>query len=155
MVNDPLYNHRVFGPEKGKAGKIGKSDDQLIADLIAIHNAENWLGMDDNVGGGGGDGGGGLMALPPPPSSAGVKENKVPGTAGASTDKPRSDTPDSAVDVRSDIESFVFGNFYTVFMKRPFCTSGLCLASRRGVRRVPPAKARPSLPGRRHLAVPP
>ena len=36
----------VFGPNKGKGGDIGKSDDQLIQDLIAIHNAENWLGMD-------------------------------------------------------------------------------------------------------------
>ena len=46
MINDPLYNHIVFGPTKGKGGNIGKSDDQLIQDLIAIHNAENWLGMD-------------------------------------------------------------------------------------------------------------
>ena len=46
MINDPLYNHVVFGPTKGKGGLIGKSDDQLIQDLIAIHNAENWLGMD-------------------------------------------------------------------------------------------------------------
>ena len=46
MVNDPLYNHVVFGPEKGKGGNIGKSDDDLIRDLINIHNAENWLGMD-------------------------------------------------------------------------------------------------------------
>ena len=46
MVNDPLYNHEVFGPEKGKYGNIGKTDEQLIQDLIAIHNAENWLGMD-------------------------------------------------------------------------------------------------------------
>ena len=45
-MNDPLYNHVVFGPTKGKGGHIGKSDDQLIQDLIAIHNAENWLGMD-------------------------------------------------------------------------------------------------------------
>ena len=45
-MNDPLYNHIVFGPSKGKGGHIGKSDDQLIQDLIAIHNAENWLGMD-------------------------------------------------------------------------------------------------------------
>ena len=45
-MNDPLYNHVVFGPSKGKGGHIGKSDDQLIQDLIAIHNAENWLGMD-------------------------------------------------------------------------------------------------------------
>ena len=46
MVNDPLYNHEVFGPEKGKYGNIGKTDEQLIQDLISIHNAENWLGMD-------------------------------------------------------------------------------------------------------------
>jgi hypothetical protein len=46
VINDPLYNHVVFGPDKGKGGIIGKSDDQLIQDLISIHNAENWLGMD-------------------------------------------------------------------------------------------------------------
>ena len=44
VVNDPLYNHEVFGPQKGKGGLIGKSDEQLIQDLISIHNAENWLG---------------------------------------------------------------------------------------------------------------
>lgn len=46
MKNDPLYNHVVFGPEKGRGGIIGKTDEQLIHDLINIHNAENWLGMD-------------------------------------------------------------------------------------------------------------
>jgi hypothetical protein len=46
VMNDPLYNHIVFGPEKGKGGVIGKTDDKLITDLISIHNAENWLGMD-------------------------------------------------------------------------------------------------------------
>uniref|UniRef100_A0A8D8TNZ8 Pseudouridylate synthase RPUSD2 n=1 Tax=Cacopsylla melanoneura TaxID=428564 RepID=A0A8D8TNZ8_9HEMI len=46
VVNDPLYNHYVFGPEKGKLGNIGKTDEELIRDLISIHNAENWLGMD-------------------------------------------------------------------------------------------------------------
>ena len=46
VINDPLYNHTVFGPTKGKGGIVGKTDAQLIQDLIAIHNAENWLGMD-------------------------------------------------------------------------------------------------------------
>jgi len=46
VMNDPLYNHLVFGPDKGKGGNIGKTDEKLIADLISIHNAENWLGMD-------------------------------------------------------------------------------------------------------------
>lgn len=47
VVNDPLYNHEVFGPNKGKGGDLGgKTDEQLVRDLIHIHNAENWLGMD-------------------------------------------------------------------------------------------------------------
>ncbi|XP_045469909.1 uncharacterized protein C18B11.02c-like isoform X2 [Harmonia axyridis] len=47
IVNDPLYNHSVFGPLKGKGGDLGgKTDEELIQDLIHIHNAENWLGMD-------------------------------------------------------------------------------------------------------------
>ncbi|XP_034175926.1 pseudouridylate synthase RPUSD2 isoform X1 [Osmia lignaria lignaria] len=46
VVNDPLYNHVVFGPQKGKGGNIGKTDQELVRDLISIHNAENWLGMD-------------------------------------------------------------------------------------------------------------
>lgn len=32
---------------KGKNGDIGgKTDEQLVRDLINIHNAENWLGID-------------------------------------------------------------------------------------------------------------
>ncbi|XP_047506744.1 RNA pseudouridylate synthase domain-containing protein 2-like isoform X4 [Pieris napi] len=47
VVNDPLYNHPVFGPLRGKGGDTGgKSDEELVRDLIAIHNAENWLGVD-------------------------------------------------------------------------------------------------------------
>ncbi|KAL7738930.1 hypothetical protein ACLKA6_016931 [Drosophila palustris] len=38
IVNDPLYNHEVFGPLKGRGGDIGgKTDDQLINDLIIVH----------------------------------------------------------------------------------------------------------------------
>ncbi|CAB4061638.1 Bifunctional protein RIB2,Uncharacterized protein C18B11.02c,RNA pseudouridylate synthase domain-containing protein 2 [Lepeophtheirus salmonis] len=28
VINDPLYNHAVFGPLKGKGGNIGKTDDE-------------------------------------------------------------------------------------------------------------------------------
>lgn len=50
MVNDPLYNHEVFGPLKGRGGDIGgKTDEQLVKDLINIHNAENWLGIDGDT----------------------------------------------------------------------------------------------------------
>lgn len=42
-----MYNHEVFGPMKGKGGDLGgKTDEELVRDLIHIHNAENWLGMD-------------------------------------------------------------------------------------------------------------
>ena len=40
IINDPLYNSPVFGPQKGKNGITGKTDEQLIEDLIAFHNAE-------------------------------------------------------------------------------------------------------------------
>ena len=36
IVKDPLYNHTVFGPEKGRGGRINKSDEQLISDIIKI-----------------------------------------------------------------------------------------------------------------------
>ncbi|XP_025829384.1 uncharacterized protein C18B11.02c [Agrilus planipennis] len=50
VVNDPLYNHDVFGPNKGKNGDFGgKTDEELVRDLIHIHNAENWLGMDGDT----------------------------------------------------------------------------------------------------------
>ncbi|XP_075151835.1 pseudouridylate synthase RPUSD2-like isoform X2 [Haematobia irritans] len=49
VANDPLYNHEVFGPVKGRAGDIGgKTDEELVRDLINIHNAENWLGIDSD-----------------------------------------------------------------------------------------------------------
>lgn len=42
-----MYNHEVFGPLKGRGGDIGgKTDEELVRDLINIHNAENWLGID-------------------------------------------------------------------------------------------------------------
>ncbi|XP_072161775.1 pseudouridylate synthase RPUSD2-like [Bemisia tabaci] len=49
VVNDPLYNHEVFGPLKGRGGLIGKTDSELVRDLIRIHNAENWLGVDADL----------------------------------------------------------------------------------------------------------
>lgn len=51
IVNDPLYNHTVFGPSKGKGGDIGdKTNDQLIQDLIRIHTAENFIALDSTEG---------------------------------------------------------------------------------------------------------
>nr|XP_014085618.1 RNA pseudouridylate synthase domain-containing protein 2 [Bactrocera oleae] len=51
IINDPLYNHEVFGPLKGRGGDIGgRTDDELVKDLIHVHNAENWLGVDGDFG---------------------------------------------------------------------------------------------------------
>merc|ERR1719458_1612317 len=95
VVNDPLYNHVVFGPEKGKGGRIGKSDEKLIEDLISIHNAENWLGMDDDLGG--------PMSTSNSVQPSNIASNKIvqektsPNvSAGIISNKLRSDTPDSA-----------------------------------------------------------
>jgi len=96
VVNDPLYNHVVFGPEKGKGGRIGKSDEKLIEDLISIHNAENWLGMDDDLGG--------PMSTSNSVQPSNIASNKIvqektsPNvSAGIISNKLRSDTPDSAI----------------------------------------------------------
>lgn len=50
IVNDPLYNHTVFGPTKGKDGDFGgKTSEELVEKLIEIHNAENFLGLEGEV----------------------------------------------------------------------------------------------------------
>ena len=82
VVNDPLYNHDVFGPEKGKGGRIGKSDEDLIQDLISIHNAENWLGMDQDD-----------LIICNPTKKVTVTHHQQP----SSQPPQRADTPDSAV----------------------------------------------------------
>lgn len=45
ITNDTLYNDTTFGPEKGRGGDFGKSDKQLIQDLIYAHTDENWLNI--------------------------------------------------------------------------------------------------------------
>lgn len=48
IVNDPLYNDRLFGPHKGRGGHFGgKTDAELVRDLIRAHNAETWRPPDD------------------------------------------------------------------------------------------------------------
>jgi hypothetical protein len=45
VINDPLYNHPVFGPAKGRGGDMGgRSDEQLVEQLMELHSAEHWLG---------------------------------------------------------------------------------------------------------------
>ena len=36
-MNDPLYNHPVFGPARGRGGDFGgKPEDQLVAELLEV-----------------------------------------------------------------------------------------------------------------------
>jgi len=47
IANDPLYNSTIFGPDKGKNGEFGKSNEQLIEDMIKFHSVENWIESDE------------------------------------------------------------------------------------------------------------
>lgn len=49
IQNDPLYNDTVFGPQKGRNGNFGKTDEELVRDLIHAHNAENWSVADSGL----------------------------------------------------------------------------------------------------------
>ena len=49
ILNDPLYNSPAFGPNKGKAGDIGrKTYSELIQELIRLHSVENWVEFEAN-----------------------------------------------------------------------------------------------------------
>ncbi|PSN41924.1 hypothetical protein C0J52_06816 [Blattella germanica] len=43
VVKDPLYNNTVFGPEKGKAGITGKTDEHLMNNIIDLQHKKNHL----------------------------------------------------------------------------------------------------------------
>ncbi|XP_030070486.1 LOW QUALITY PROTEIN: RNA pseudouridylate synthase domain-containing protein 2-like [Microcaecilia unicolor] len=47
IVNDPIYNTNAWGPTKGKNGKIDKTDDELLKDLVEEHRAKQSLDMLD------------------------------------------------------------------------------------------------------------
>ena len=91
----------VFGPEKGKSGNIGKTDEELIRDLISIHNAENWLG------GEGDDFAPGFFsAVAPPDVADAVTPVSSSESAGlASGVSSRSPTPDPSVDVKEEMST--------------------------------------------------
>ncbi|XP_068539763.1 pseudouridylate synthase RPUSD2 [Anas acuta] len=43
IVNDPIYNMEAWGPEKGKGGKIGKTDEELLKALVEEHRSKQSL----------------------------------------------------------------------------------------------------------------
>ncbi|NXD83606.1 RUSD2 protein, partial [Halcyon senegalensis] len=43
IVNDPIYNMAAWGPERGKGGKIGKTDEELLEALLEEHRSKQSL----------------------------------------------------------------------------------------------------------------
>ncbi|XP_070590377.1 pseudouridylate synthase RPUSD2 [Erythrolamprus reginae] len=49
IINDPIYNSEIWGPEKGKGGSINKTDDELLQSLAEEYVSKESLGMLDIV----------------------------------------------------------------------------------------------------------
>nr|DBA14132.1 TPA: hypothetical protein GDO54_005144 [Pyxicephalus adspersus] len=47
IVNDPVYNTEAWGPNRGKRGEIGKTNEELLQSLIKEHKAKQSLDMLD------------------------------------------------------------------------------------------------------------
>ncbi|XP_010213916.1 PREDICTED: RNA pseudouridylate synthase domain-containing protein 2 [Tinamus guttatus] len=47
IVNDPIYNMKAWGPERGKGGKIDKTDDELLEALVEEHRSKQSLDVLD------------------------------------------------------------------------------------------------------------
>lgn len=40
ILNDPIYNSTAWGPSRGQGGHIAKTDEELLRDLVAEHEAK-------------------------------------------------------------------------------------------------------------------
>ncbi|GAB6032271.1 hypothetical protein CHUAL_010911 [Chamberlinius hualienensis] len=49
IVNDPLYNHPAFGPDKGKNGNINKTEKELVRDLAKDNPELRWFAESDST----------------------------------------------------------------------------------------------------------
>ncbi|KFP79675.1 RNA pseudouridylate synthase domain-containing protein 2, partial [Apaloderma vittatum] len=47
IVNDPIYNMEAWGPERGKGGKIDKTDEELLKALVDEHRSKQSLDILD------------------------------------------------------------------------------------------------------------
>lgn len=47
ILNDPIYNSTAWGPSRGQGGHIPKTDEELLRDLVAEHQAKESLSMLD------------------------------------------------------------------------------------------------------------
>ncbi|XP_040825316.1 RNA pseudouridylate synthase domain-containing protein 2 [Ochotona curzoniae] len=47
ILNDPIYNSDIWGPSRGRGGHIPKTDEELLRDLVAEHQAKQSLDVLD------------------------------------------------------------------------------------------------------------
>ena len=47
IVNDPIYGASAWGPLRGKGGEVGKSDEELLKDLVEEHRSKQSLHLLD------------------------------------------------------------------------------------------------------------
>ena len=54
ILNDPIYGSSAWGPNRGKGGVVGKSNEELLQDLVEEHRSQESLHMldilDDSIG---------------------------------------------------------------------------------------------------------
>uniref|UniRef100_A0A8C3N9F4 Pseudouridylate synthase RPUSD2 n=1 Tax=Geospiza parvula TaxID=87175 RepID=A0A8C3N9F4_GEOPR len=43
ILNDPIYNMEAWGPDRGKGGRIGKTDEELLKALVEEHRSKQSL----------------------------------------------------------------------------------------------------------------
>ncbi|XP_058018075.1 pseudouridylate synthase RPUSD2 isoform X2 [Ahaetulla prasina] len=49
IINDPIYNNEIWGPEKGKGGSVNKTDDELLQSFAEEYVSKESLGILDIV----------------------------------------------------------------------------------------------------------
>ncbi|XP_026565941.1 RNA pseudouridylate synthase domain-containing protein 2 isoform X2 [Pseudonaja textilis] len=49
IINDPIYNNDIWGPEKGKGGSVNKTDDELLQSFAEEYVSKESLGILDIV----------------------------------------------------------------------------------------------------------
>uniref|UniRef100_A0A8C5LFA0 Pseudouridylate synthase RPUSD2 n=1 Tax=Jaculus jaculus TaxID=51337 RepID=A0A8C5LFA0_JACJA len=47
ILNDPIYNSAAWGPSRGQGGNVPKTDEELLRDLVAEHQAKQSLNVLD------------------------------------------------------------------------------------------------------------
>ncbi|CAL8286920.1 unnamed protein product [Lota lota] len=75
ILNDPIYGASAWGPQRGKGGQVGKSDEDLLKDLVEEHRSKESLHLldipDDEIKPAPGEGKAGVQILVSP-----AQENK-------------------------------------------------------------------------------